>query len=192
MKVLVIIDAQNDFISGSLINSQAMVRVNNIVKLINEFDGDDIILTQDTHYDESYFLMPNYLDTLEGEKLPIPHCIANTEGWQINRKIVAAVDEKHKTGCRIHFIQKSTFGSYDELIETLQLFEDYSEIEKITFCGFCTDICVISNVLITKAAFSETPIEVIENCCAGSTPEKHEAALQVMESCHIDITKEDK
>lgn len=166
-----------------------MTRVNNIVDLINENEWDNIVLTQDTHYEDHPFI-PNYLDTLEGKNLPIKHCIFDTEGWKINRKIAEAVYEKRKTGCRIYNIQKSTFGAYPDLIETLEMLNDYSPIDEFTFCGFDTDICVIANILLTQSAFPEVPINLVEKCCAGSTPENHKAALQVLESCQINVIKE--
>lgn len=188
-EVLVIIDAQNDFITGSLYNAEAIKRVDNIVNLIKNFKGRHIILTQDTHW-EGHPLYHNYPNTLEGKNLPIKHCIKGTFGWQINRKIQKAIEQKqNKDDIKIHKILKFHFGSYENLPERLEFLDITQEIDKIVICGFDTDVCVISNALILKAFMSETPIEVIENCCAGTTAEKHQAALQVMESCQIKIIK---
>ena len=191
MKVLVIVDMQTDFISGSLGTPEAQAIVPKVVeKLRNHKNTDTVVLfTKDTHYKD-------YLATPEGEKLPVEHCIEGTEGWAINREI----HNEFKTGGYATYsagdivngrITKPTFGSYD-LIDALcdidaQIEEGISEIE---FCGVCTDICVISNVLMTKAAFWNTPITVDASCCAGVTPEKHAAALEVMKSCQIDVIGE--
>lgn len=176
--ILIIIDAQNDFLDGSLANKEAQKAVPKIVKLINSQKWDAIFATMDTHY-------RNYLQTKEGIALPVEHCIIDTEGWQINNDIIKAITNND---C-FEVVYKSTFGSKDLcnfIINTLDL--DSGEKLKITFVGFCTDICVISNVLMTKANFPDTAdIYVKADCCAGVTPEKHEAALEVMRSCQINI-----
>ena len=191
MKVLVIVDMQKDFIDGALGTSEAQDIVENVVNKMKEHKNTAtvILFTKDTH-------KKDYLDTPEGKKLPVPHCIEGTEGWAIDR----AIHNEFKTGGYATYsagdivngrITKPTFGSYD-LIDALcdidaQTEEGVSEIE---FCGVCTDICVISNVLMAKAAFYGTPIVVDASCCAGVTPEKHAAALEVMKSCQIDVIGE--
>jgi nicotinamidase-related amidase len=184
--VLVVVDCQNDFIDGSLRNKEAIAKIDNIVKKINEFDGSYIIVTQDTHYAERAISNNeiSYENTLEGRKLPISHCIRNTFGWDINPKIQDALNKRDN----VDYIEKFTFGSYHDLIVAYDnIFMDNGTIDKITFVGFCTDICVVSNVLITKSVLPNHIIEVDAACCAGSTVQKHEAALDVMESCHIDV-----
>ena len=176
--ILVIVDAQNDFIDGSLANKEAQKAVPKIVELINSQKWDAIFATMDTHYG-------NYLQTKEGIALPVEHCIIDTEGWQINNNIIKAITNND---C-FEIVYKPTFGSKDLcnfIINTLDL--DSGEKLKITFVGFCTDICVISNVLMTKANFPYTAdIYVKADCCAGVTPKKHEAALEVMRSCQINV-----
>ena len=191
MKVLVIVDMQKDFIDGSLGSPEAQNIVSNVVYKMRQHKNTDtiVLFTKDTHKE-------NYLNTPEGKKLPIAHCIEGTEGWSIDREI----HNEFKSGGYATYsagdiingrITKPTFGSYD-LIDALcdidaKIEEGISEIE---FCGVCTDICVISNVLMTKAAFWNTPIVVDASCCAGVTPEKHAAALEVMKSCQIDVIGE--
>lgn len=191
MKVLVIVDMQKDFIDGSLGTPEAQAIVPNVVeKLRNHKNTDTVVLfTKDTHYKD-------YLATPEGEKLPVEHCIEGTEGWAIDR----AIHNEFKSGGYATYsagdivngrITKPTFGSYD-LIDVLCDIDAQTEegIFEIEFCGVCTDICVISNVLMTKAAFWNTPIVVDASCCAGVTLEKHAAALEVMKSCQIDVIGE--
>lgn len=171
MKVLLVIDMQNDFINGSLGSPAAEAIVDKVVEKMLDFDG-TILCTKDTH-------MLDYMSTLEGKKLPVPHCIYDTTGWQLNEKIEEA--RRKKSG---DTLTKFTFGS-------LSLFEGIAEsIESIEICGLCTDICVVSNALIARATFPNVPITVDASCCAGTTPEKHKAALEVMKSCQIDVINE--
>ena len=171
-KLLVIVDMQNDFIDGSLANPAAAAIVPKIVDKINKWDG-HIVTTYDTHNDD-------YLNTLEGKKLPIPHCIWRTHGWSINTDIFDAI---HQSGQHNFRIYKHTFGS-NALVE---ICTDYDYIE---FVGTCTDICVVTNVLLVKTACPNTEIAVDASCCAGTTEENHKAALQVMKMCQIDIINE--
>ena len=172
-KILVVVDAQNDFITGALGNKECDVATNVIAEEIRSGKYDDVIFTRDTH-DE------NYLNTQEGKKLPVPHCIRNTEGWQIRNEL----DSLRKT----EPIDKETFGSTDLAAELVAMNID-DEIGSITFVGLCTDICVISNALLVKAALPEVPIIVDAACCAGVTPESHENALNAMKMCQIDIVR---
>ena len=172
-KILVVVDAQNDFITGALGNKECDVATNVIADEIRSGKYDDVIFTRDTH-DE------NYLNTQEGKKLPVPHCIRNTEGWQIRNEL----DSLRKT----EPIDKETVGSTDLAAELVAMNID-DEIGSITFVGLCTDICVISNALLVKAALPEVPIIVDAACCAGVTPESHENALNAMKMCQIDIVR---
>lgn len=176
-KILIIIDMQNDFITGCLGNKECEAVVKNVVDVINNGDYSNVILTRDTHHD-------NYPDTQEGRKLPVPHCIKNTEGWEINKQVMDAVNSKynHKD---IHIIDKPSFGSL-ELAAFLGCMKTYKD-DEIDFVGVCTGICVISNVLLAKAAVPETKICVIENACACVTPESHKTAIEAMKTCQVDI-----
>ena len=179
--ILVIVDAQNDFINGSLANKEAQEAVPKIVELIGSQDWDAIIATQDTHYYK-------YLETKEGQSLPIEHCIRTTEGWKINSNILLAIF--NSSAKQFKKIEKNTFGYLDIGQEVLDIVHGiaYDDEYNITIVGFCTDICVISNALILKAGYySNGNIYVKADCCAGVTPEKHEAALEVMKSCQINI-----
>ncbi len=167
--ILVVIDMQNDFIDGSLGTSEAKVAVHHALDLISK-DYDEYFATLDTHNE-------NYMDTLEGKKLPVLHCIKDSEGWKINEQIKNALDQK---SC--HYIEKPTFGSI-QLAETITALKP----DKITLCGVCTDICVISNALLLRAYNPNTIIEVVKDACAGVTIENHQAALKTMQSCQIDI-----
>lgn len=163
-KTLIVVDMQNDFIDMALGTKEAVAIVPNVIEKIRQYkeNGDEIIFTRDTHFE-------NYLETTEGKKLPVEHCIKGTKGWQI-------ADGLYVEGCKI--IDKPNFGWPNWKNEDLQ------EVEII---GLCTDICVVSNALIIKAAFPDASVKVDKNCCAGVTPETHNAALKTMEMCQIEI-----
>ena len=174
-KLLVIVDMQKDFIDGSLANKDAKAIVPGICDLIKEWEG-DIVCTLDTHVDD-------YLESQEGKHLPVEHCIYQKEGWLLDANIRKAISEKNKPG-EAWFINKPTFGSV--VLGSFCEDED-KEYDEVIFVGTCTDICVVSNVLLFKAFNPETPLAVYADLCAGLTPEKHEAALNVMQSCQVDI-----
>ena len=171
MKLLVVVDMQNDFIDGALGSPEAVAIVPYVKKLIEGFDG-KIFFTRDTHFD-------NYMDTQEGKRLPVPHCIKGTEGWQIRSEL----DALRTTEA----IDKITFGS-TELVEVIGREEN---VESITFVGLCTDICVISNVMTVKAFYPEIPLIVDAKGCAGVTPDSHRTALSAMRMCQVDVIGED-
>lgn len=185
MKIIIIVDMQNDFIIGSLGSPEAVEVRNKMIRYLNEQDykNTKVIFTMDTHYS-------NYLNTFEGQKLPVPHCIKDTEGWKIDKEIYNSVPDNKK---EIQF--KRTFGSLDltdTLIDTLlNSYIDDIEIPldeiEIEIVGVCTDICVISNALILRACYPDAKIKVISELCAGTSKEAHKAALTVMNSCQIDI-----
>ena len=167
-KILVVVDMQKDFVNGSLGSQEAQAIVQNCVNKIKEFDG-EIFVTFDTHFD-------NYMETNEGKNLPVKHCIKSTDGWELDESIKEALKGKEYTE-----VEKYTFGS-------LNLPELIGDGEKqIELIGLCTDICVVSNALILKAAFPECEISVDASCCAGVTPELHKAALETMKSCQIKV-----
>ncbi len=168
-KLLLIIDMQNDFIDGALANPAAQAIVPGIVRLATNWSG-AIGITLDTHN-------PDYLITQEGAYLPVEHCIINTDGHKLNASIEAAVKN------RVNYtIMKPAFG-FDNW-RTYGLDRHFDEVVVV---GTCTDICVISNVLAIKAAFPEIKVSVIEDLCAGLSPEKHAAAIEVMRSCQVNI-----
>lgn len=172
-KVLIVVDMQKDFVDGALGSNEAVKIVENVVNKIKVFEG-DIIVTYDTHHE-------NYMDTREGKNLPVPHCIKGTDGWNLDAKVQAALDQK-----TYKIIEKPTFGS-TELPEYIKSNYDPKSIE-IELIGLCTDICVVSNALLLKANFLETEISIDSSCCAGVTPESHNAALTTMKMCQIKIT----
>lgn len=181
MKVLVVVDMQNDFITGSLGTPEAQAIVPNVKKKIEEYrnNGDTVIFTRDTH--QEY-----YLRTKEGHNLPVEHCIENTWGWEIT-------DELRDEASNVKIVNKPTFGSVD-LCDEIAILEADCEptgiIEEIELVGLCTDICVISNALFLKTVFYDTiDISVDATCCAGVTPETHEAALKTMEMCQINVKR---
>lgn len=177
MNILVIIDMQNDFISGTLGTKEAQAVIEPLIDKIRTFNG-NILLTQDTH-DKSY------LSSQEGSKLPVEHCIEGSDGWRINERIMDAVRQK---GTDYKVFNKGTFGSLS-LAEYLKQLNEADTVENIELVGVCTDICVVSNALLIKAMLPEVHISVDTKCCAGVTPEAHEAALMTMRSCQIDIIR---
>ena len=167
----VIIDMQNDFIDGALGTKEAQAVVPRIEAKIVASKKDtsvstDLIFTQDTHGE-------NYLDTQEGQKLPVPHCIKDTKGWNICRQLLPYT-------LFATILEKPTFGSTDLIAET-------AKYDRIVLMGVCTDICVISNAMLLKAFYPEKEICVDASCCAGVTPESHARALEAMKMCQIDI-----
>ena len=169
-KLLVVVDMQNDFIDGALGTKEAVAIVPNVKAKIDGFEG-TVLFTRDTHFE-------SYMDTQEGHNLPVPHCIKGTEGWEIRSELEALRTTEA--------IDKVTFGS-SELPDVLVKLHAENPIEEITFVGLCTDICVISNVMVTKAFFPEIPVIVDAACCAGVTPESHKNALEAMEVCQVKV-----
>ena len=167
MKYLVVVDMQNDFITGSLGSAMAEEIVPYVVEKVKGFEG-KIIFTRDTHFE-------NYMNTQEGKKLPVVHCIKDTDGWQICDQLQPYVKEA---------VDKVTFGSV-ELPKIIAA--DNTDIEEIELCGLCTDICVISNAMILKAAFPEVKITVDSKGCAGVGVESHNTALEAMKAVQIEI-----
>jgi len=168
--LLIVVDMQNDFIDGSLGTKEAVAILPKVRETIEAFDG-TVIFTKDTHYE-------NYLDTAEGKKLPVKHCIKGTEGHEIHASLLPFVKSEP--------IEKRTFGSLT-LSAFLQSENEKEPIESITLIGLCTDICVISNALICKATLPEVEIRVIASACAGVTPKSHENALSAMRMCQITV-----
>ena len=169
---LIVVDMQKDFIDGALGTPEAVAIRSAAAEKIRSFDG-EIIATLDTHG-------PGYLDTMEGRNLPVAHCVKGTSGWQLDPEIRAALEEHGYTA-----LEKPTFGS----LMMTQMIRDRAAMEPfdLELIGLCTDICVISNALLLKACFYESAIYVDSACCAGVTPARHEAALEVMRSCQIQI-----
>lgn len=163
-KTLIVVDMQNDFIDMALGTKEAVAIVPNVKKKIQEYveNGNEIIFTRDTHFED-------YLQTSEGKKLPVEHCIKGSKGWQI-------ADGLYVDGCKI--IDKPNFGWPDWREENL---------EEVELIGLCTDICVVSNALIIKATFPDAHVTVDSTCCAGVTVETHEAALRTMAMCQVEI-----
>ena len=182
-KITVVIDMQNDFLIGSLENSLAESIVPSVLDEIK--NADYVVYTRDTHGD-------NYLETQEGINLPIPHCVKGTWGWEIVDELnpQTLVHNNVMSGKIWYIMDKPTFG-YVDIWKTgkfAQLVnENIQEDISITFCGTCTDICVVSNALIVKSLYPEVVVNVKADACAGLTPEKHKAALDVMSSCQINI-----
>lgn len=177
-KLLVVIDVQNDFVTGSLRNEEAIKKLPNVCEEVKNWDG-IIVFTKDTH-------KKDYLDTLEGKKLPVKHCIENTWGWELCVELLNVMRDKEvKEGKQCNLVLKDTFG-YKGWREYLYS-HGWINFDEIEVIGYCTDICVISNVMILKSIFPNVPIKVKESCCAGVTPESHNNSLEAMKVCHIDI-----
>ena len=180
-KITVVIDMQNDFLTGSLANPDAVSIIPSILNEIKE--SDFVVYTRDTHGSD-------YFETQEGRNLPIKHCIKDTWGWEIvdelNPNSILELNES-TSWC---VVNKPTFGHVDIWKEYLfsSLVDSISQEDiSITFCGTCTDICVVSNALIVKSLYPEAVVNVKADACAGLTPEKHKAALEVMSSCQINV-----
>ncbi len=171
--VLVVVDMQNDFIDGALGTPEAAAIVPKVIRKVKNFDG-TVLFTRDTH-------TGTYMNTQEGRNLPVQHCIKGTKGWEIRGEL----EELRKTEA----IDKVTFGS-SVLPERLLQMDEKEQIGSITFVGLCTDICVVSNAMVTKAFLPEVPIIVDAACCAGVTPESHKNALEAMKCCQIQIENE--
>ncbi len=169
MKVLAIIDMQKDFIDGALGTKEAVAIVPKVAARLAQarVDGETVVFTRDTHH-------ADYLLTQEGQKLPVPHCLEGTDGWQIDAAL--AVEDAP-------IFDKPGFGS-PALIEYLR---SLPALDGVEFIGLCTDICVITNAMMTKGALPEVPLSVRADCCAGVTPQSHETALQAMRMCKISI-----
>ena len=171
--ILIVVDMQNDFIDGALGTAEAVAIVPKVADKIRDFSG-RVIFTRDTHGED-------YMDTQEGKNLPVPHCIKETEGWQISPMLQEL--------CKEDPIDKVTFGS-ESLASILKKENEENSIGSITLIGLCTDICVISNALLIKAFLPEVPMVVDASCCAGVTPESHRNALAAMKTCQIKIENE--
>lgn len=172
MKVLIVVDMQKDFIDGALGTGEAVEIVGAVKEKIEDYktEGNTVIFTRDTHNSD-------YLNTQEGRNLPVEHCIQGTDGWEISAELPVG-DSK--------VINKPAFGS----IELAHYIRSLKNVEEIELAGLCTDICVISNAMILKAAYPEIPITVDASCCAGVTPDSHKNALNAMKMCQIRIVNE--
>ena len=178
--ILIVVDMQNDFIDGSLGTEEAKIIVPEVVKRIEYAKKYKwlICCTQDTHYD-------NYLYTHEGEKLPVKHCIFGTKGYELHPDVLAALKEYPAS-----IYNKNTFGSMDladDIVTNIRNTHTEEKDVSIELVGLCTDICVVSNALLLRAALPEARIAVNTECCAGVTPETHISAIRTMKQCQIDI-----
>ena len=170
MKYLIVVDMQNDFIDGALGTPEAVAILPYVKEKIKNFEG-TVLFTRDTH-------ATDYLSTQEGRNLPMEHCIKDTQGWQIHPSLEAL----RTTDA----IDKPTFGS----IALVHLLQAAKDVESVELIGLCTDICVISNAMLIKAAFPEVPVIVDAKCCAGVTPDSHQNALDAMKMCQIKVVNE--
>lgn len=173
MKLLVVVDMQNDFIDGALGTKEAIAILPNVVEKVNSFEG-EVVFTMDTHTKE-------YLSTQEGRNLPVEHCIKGTKGWQLP-DVLQNYAEMHSS----KIYEKPAFGA-TELMAYVEELARKEELEEVVLIGVCTDICVISNAMLIKAAVPEVPVTVAASCCAGVTPESHRRALEAMKVCQVTI-----
>lgn len=175
-KALIVIDMQNDFVSGALGSAEAQAIVPNVVEKVRTWNPEDLLyFTRDTHYHD-------YMNSLEGHYLPVPHCIKETAGWCIINELSPYA---HADDGNADVIDKNTFG-FKGWASQLPL----AYVDEIHLCGLCTDICVVSNALVLRMLYPQKKIVVDASCCAGVTPEKHLAALEVMKSCQIEVINE--
>ena len=190
-KILVVVDMQEDFTRGALRNEEGIRIIPKVAQKIKKAraEGTTVIFTRDTHTD-------TYMNTEEGRNLPVPHCIINTEGWEIVPELAPGRERAADGGSSAdipadgdYVINKVTFGSV-ELGETLRRMNEEEPIAEVEMVGLCTDICVISNALLTKAFLPDAHVKVDAACCAGVTPESHETALRAMQACHVEIVRD--
>jgi nicotinamidase-related amidase len=170
-KLVVVVDMQKDFIDGALGTKEAVAIVPKVVERVSQFEEDEdveIVFTRDTHHKD-------YLETREGKHLPVPHCIEGSDGWRICKELDEISQDRW-------IFDKPTFGSVE-----LAKYATNNKYSEITLMGLCTDICVISNAMLLKAALPESDVKVIADCCAGVTPESHANALEAMKMCQIEI-----
>ena len=167
-RLLIVVDMQKDFVDGALGTKEAQAIVPYVIRKIKEYEaaGQEVVFTLDTHFD-------NYLDTMEGKKLPVVHCVKGTPGWELAGELKAFTGKK---------FEKHTFGSME-----LAAYVEKGSYDTVELVGLCTDICVISNAMVIKAAVPEMTIQVDGSCCAGVTPKSHENALNAMKMCQINI-----
>lgn len=174
-KILIVVDMQNDFVTGALASKEAQAILPRVKAKITEYDREDreLIFTRDTHGGD-------YMETNEGKHLPVPHCMKGTHGWQICSELTDGIVSEYKT------VDKPTFGylGWKDILASETA--DGADLD-IELAGVCTDICVVSNALILKALFPEASVRVDGSCCAGVTPEAHEAALATMRSCQVEV-----
>lgn len=182
-KITIVIDMQNDFLTGALANPDVVSIIPSVIEEIKS--ADFVIYTRDTHGS-------NYMETQEGKKLPVPHCIEGSWGWEIVDELTPETLSSNGVIRKTWYtFNKPTFGCVD--IWRDDIFSKFvknlgdGENLEVTFCGTCTDICVVSNALIVKSLYPELTVNVKADACAGLTPEKHKAALEVMSSCQINI-----
>ncbi|SDG20957.1 cysteine hydrolase family protein [Marvinbryantia formatexigens] len=173
MKMLLVVDMQKDFIDGALGTKEAQAIVPAVVEKIRSYqkDRERIVFTMDTHGE-------NYLETQEGKNLPVPHCIKGTAGWELCEQIRGTVNLSE-----MKIYQKETFGSSEYALDWEK--GCYADVTEVEIIGLCTDICVISNAMLTKAFAPEIKVTVDASCCAGVTPQSHENALAAMKMCQI-------
>lgn len=171
-KLLIVVDMQNDFVSGSLGTPEAVAIVKNVEQKVIEWEkaGGDVIFTRDTHGE-------NYLDTQEGKNLPVVHCVKGTPGWEIIDVL--------KPYAKVIF-DKPTFGSTD-LAKAVTERVHAGQYDEVELIGLCTDICVVSNALLLKACLPELPVSLDASCCAGVTPQSHNAAIDTMKMCQVAV-----
>ena len=176
-RFLLVVDMQNDFIDGALGTKEAVSIVNNVKKKIQSFDG-PVLFTRDTHQE-------SYLESQEGQNLPVVHCLEGTDGWELQEDIGQLSKERQSP-----IYNKNTFGSKDLITHLLNRAME-EQIDEIELVGLCTDICVISNAMTIKTFLPETKLIVDASCCAGVTPESHQRALDAMKMCQIHIINEE-
>ena len=172
-KYLVVVDMQNDFIDGSLGSKEAQAVLPKVLEKIRNFKG-TVVYTRDTHEED-------YMETYEGKRIGVPHCIRDTEGWNFQKDIQELI-----TANRSLVFDKNTFGSI-QMAGCLQGIDRMAPIDEVEVVGLCTDICVMANAILVRTAMPNTPVRIDSSCCAGSTPEAHKVALEAMKSCLIDV-----
>ncbi len=179
-RILIVVDVQKDFVDGSLGSKEALAILPSVIREIeeNRKNGDYLIFTMDTHAED-------YLQTFEGKNLPVSHCIKNTEGWLLDKNIREMGDYVFDTNCSI--LEKPGFGCPDLPKTIEEIVNNFDEDFEVVLCGLCTDICVAANAVLLRALYPSMTIKVLSHACAGSSVDKHEAALKVFSACQIEV-----
>lgn len=188
-KILVVVDMQNDFITGPLGNKECEAAVAKVIDVIECGGYDSIYVTYDTHHED-------YLHTQEGRKLPVVHTQENTAGWEVQADVMAAITRFEQRGAaeegsgKVREFQKPAFGSKKLMQQIEKDAKETNNDLQVDFVGVCTGICVISNAVGAKMFAPEAVIRVIAKACACVTPETHKTALEAMKNCQIDIVED--
>ncbi len=171
--ILIVVDMQNDFITGVLGTKEAVDILPRVREKIKRWKG-KVIFTRDTHQKETYLK-----NSIEGTRIPL-HCVKGSSGWEIEESLTGLV----KDG-------ETYLDKYDRFADPMIAMK-CTGIDRIEIVGVCTDICVLATALSFRCAHPDIGIYVDASCCAGTNPGKHRQALEVMKSCCINVLNDER